>query len=447
MKNLFSLLFISLCASSGLAAEYLIRVNPHSFRSSAANVESVVKRTQSTVLKKYEIVPGLMRVNVSEKDAQKTLEALKKELGADYVVPNYVRRVNMGSPKPPKPKDVPAIPAFVPQPTTWKTDPKESLNYGTSDYQSGTRLVWKNYQAIGHPDTIIAVLDTGIDYTHPDLVANLWRNPGETGVDSQNRPKETNGVDDDENGYIDDVVGYDFAGKKSKPYDDHNHGTHVAGIAAAVGGNGVGIAGHCPRCSIMGLKFMGANGSGTDADAIEAIEYAVKMKATVINSSWGSDEYNPALEDAFKAASQAGVLNVVAAGNDGKNLDLEGKAYPAEFKVPGLITVAALYETSSSGMTPWSNYGRNSVHVSMGGADVYSTTPGNTYQSMSGTSMASPGVAGCVGLIKSHYPHLSFDELTSVMSRHITSDQRSMSRTIWGGRLDMPEIFEELSKK
>lgn len=251
----------------------------------------------------------------------------------------------------------------------------------------------------GSADIVVAVIDTGIDYTHPDLAANMWRNSGE---------KPGNGVDDDGNGYIDDIYGYDFHNDDSDPFDDNDHGTHCAGTIGAVGNNSRGVVGVSWNVSLMGLKFLGASGSGNTFDAILAINYAVANGARVINASFGGDGYDAALEDAVQRAADEGVLFVAAAGNDGTNNDTF-PSYPASFPVNYLLSVAATDGTDS--LTWFSNYGSTSVDVAAPGSAIRSTVPGGGYQSFSGTSMATPHVAGLAALLLAENPSLTLSEL------------------------------------
>lgn len=234
---------------------------------------------------------------------------------------------------------------------------------------------------------IVGVLDTGVDYTHPDLAANIWTNPGET---------PANGIDDDGNGYVDDVHGVDTYFGSGNPMDTHGHGTHVAGTIGAVGNNGVGVSGVAWIAQIMALRFM-PNGSGFDSDAIEAIEYVLATKAAlgyqrvVLNNSWGGSHYNQALYDAIAAARDAGVLFVASAGNDSLNID-NSPTYPAAYDVTNIISVGSsdFHDVPSS----FSNYGCGTVDLFAPGQLILSTFPGGTYAYLSGTSMASPMVAG-----------------------------------------------------
>lgn len=191
----------------------------------------------------------------------------------------------------------------------------------------------------------------------------------------------------------------------------------------------------------MGLKFISADGWGSDADAISALEYAVKNGATVINSSWGSPEDSPALKDAFFATDKAGVLNAIAAGNEGDDITFK-HFYPANYELPGGASVAALYDVNI--MVPWwSNYSWWFVSLSAAGAEVFSTIPGGRFASYSGTSMASPNVAGMLGLIKSYKPKLTQAQIKGLF-KEVMPDRDSMNKVHFGGRLDMIRIFDKL---
>lgn len=435
MARILAVFVVLLCQLS-FADEYLVRVqNPSALSHFAAKISA----QGMNVTRVYELVPGLMRVEGSP-EALNILNSLPE---VQYAEVNHFRRpsaLNSRVLDEVGPKPRPPIPAATPRPIEWKKNGGDTRNYGL--YQNRTMEVFNKRQFYGSEKTIIAVLDTGVDYTHRDLAANMWRNPGESGDG-----RENNGIDDDGNGYVDDVVGWDTYHDDNLAYDDYGHGTHVAGIAAAVGGDGWGIAGQCPRCSIMAVKFITAEGWGSDADAIEGLEYAAKMGANVINSSWGGEEFGQALFDAFEATSKMGIINAVAAGNNGVDLSMgHPNAYPAEFVIPGLYTISALYEVNI--LIPfWSNYSGRVAHFSMGGAEVFSTVPGGGHETMSGTSMASPNAAGVLALMKSYRPNLSFDQITRILNRKaIIADKDSLSKTIFGGRADMVKVFEALDQ-
>ena len=258
----------------------------------------------------------------------------------------------------------------------------------------------------GSQDVVVAIIDTGIDYRHPDLESNLWRNPGEV---------PGNGLDDDGNGYVDDVFGLNAISgviNPGDPFDDNGHGTHVAGTIGAKRDNGIGIAGVAPNVKLMGLKFLDGSGSGRLSDAITAIQYMVAMKerygvnVVVSNNSWGGGGYSPALEEAIRAAYDAGILFVAAAGNDAFDVDLF-PSYPSGYEVPNVVSVAAL--DSEGNLASFSNYGAETVDVAAPGVSIVSTLPGNQYGSYSVTSMASPHVAGVLALLYSLAPQLSVE--------------------------------------
>ena len=281
----------------------------------------------------------------------------------------------------------------------------------------------------GGPGIVVGVIDTGVDYTHPDLAANVWINPGE------NCPGcRTDRVDNDGNGYVDDFRGWDFLNDDNDPFDDHGHGTHVAGTIGAVGDNGVGVAGVNWSVKVMPLKFLGADGSGTTADAVRAVLYAADAGALVTNNSYGGDGFSQAFADAIAYADAHDSLFVAAAGNSIQNIDAT-PTYPASFAGPNVLTVAA---TESSDRRAWfSNYGRRSVELGAPGDNIYSTLPGAAYDYLSGTSMASPHVAGAAALAKAAHPSATDLGLKTLLVRTVDSVPVLAEWTSTGGRLDV----------
>ncbi|MBI1951024.1 MAG: S8 family serine peptidase [Acidobacteria bacterium] len=238
----------------------------------------------------------------------------------------------------------------------------------------------------------VGVLDSGIDISHPDLAANIWTNPGEI---------PGNGADDDGNGFVDDVHGWDFVNDDNDPLDDFGHGTHVAGTIGAAGNNGIGVTGVAWQVSLVPLKFLNSAGSGPTSAAVEAIDYTVRMGVDVLNNSWGSYEPSQALVDAILGAAGAEVVFVAAAGNNGTSND-SVPFYPASYDLPNVISVAATdhYDIKAG----FSNYGGNSVDLGAPGVDIFSTLPDGRYGLLSGTSMAAPHVAGTAALIRAVAP-------------------------------------------
>ena len=254
----------------------------------------------------------------------------------------------------------------------------------------------------GSSDVVVAVLDSGVDYTHPDLVANMWLRP-------DNVPQ----YKDDELGTFNDLHGFNATDNQSDPMDDNGHGTHCSGIIGAEGDNDEGIAGINWKVQIMPLKFMGRGGFGTTKDAIEAINYAIDRKqkgvnVRVINASWGSTQYSKALEDAIRAAGEAGILFVAAAGNNGTDND-RYKHYPSNYELPNVISVAALDRNDQ--LASFSNFGVKTVHIAAPGKDILSTWLNDSYREASGTSMATPYIAGTAALILASQPKLSVEKL------------------------------------
>lgn len=262
---------------------------------------------------------------------------------------------------------------------------------GVADADIDAPEAWNT--TTGSRSVVVAVIDTGIDYSHPDLAANVWTNPGEVPGD---------GIDNDRNGYVDDVRGWDFANNDADPMDDNGHGTHVSGTIGAVGDNGIGVAGVSWQVSIMGLKFLSGSGSGSTSAAIAAINYATRMRrdfginVVATNNSWGGGGFSTGLRDAIEAGGQAGILFVAAAGNDGRNNDAT-PSYPASYTSQSIISVAAT--DRSNALATFSNYGVTGVDLAAPGVGIYSTTPANTYASYSGTSMATPHVTGTIALM------------------------------------------------
>lgn len=254
----------------------------------------------------------------------------------------------------------------------------------------------------GSEDVVVAVLDTGVDFTHIDLRENMWI-----------RPKNVPAYTDDELGAFNDINGYNGTDKIEDPMDDNGHGTHCAGIIGAEGDNGEGIAGINWHVKIMPLKFLGRGGFGSVDDAIEAINYAIDRKnhgvnVRIISASWGSRQKSQALEDTIRAAGEAGILFVAAAGNDGSNNDRRPH-YPSNYDLPNVISVAALDRNDE--LAGFSNFGVKTVHIAAPGKDILSTWLGDNYREASGTSMATPYVSGVAALIVANEPKITMEKL------------------------------------
>ena len=282
----------------------------------------------------------------------------------------------------------------------------------------------------GSQSTVVAVIDEGVDVNHPDLRNNIWQNPGET---------PGNNIDDDKNGYVDDINGWDFANDDASVYDPDpitgqgdEHGTHVAGTIAAQGNNSLGVSGVNWNARIMPLKFLGKNG-GSTLDAVEAINYAIKKGVKISNNSWGGGGYNQALYDAIKRADSAGHLFVAAAGNDGTNNDTTA-SYPGNYDLPNIISVAAT--NNKDALASFSNFGTKKVDLAAPGVSIVSTYPDRSYGYMSGTSMAAPHVTGVAALIKSQNSSLDDGQIRSRILGSVDKKDNLQSKVATGGRLN-----------
>ncbi len=256
----------------------------------------------------------------------------------------------------------------------------------------------------GSTTVVVGVVDTGVDFNHPDLSANMWTNSAEIAG---------NGIDDDANGVVDDIYGMNAINPAASPLDDNGHGTHCAGTIGGSGNNSRGVAGVNWNVKIMALKFLDGSGSGSTSDAIEAIQYAVLMKQRgvnirVLSNSWGGGGFSQALENAITAANQAGILFVAAAGNSASDND-SVNTYPANYEVANIVSVAAI--DANGNLASFSNFGVTTVDLAAPGVGIVSTTPNNTYSSFSGTSMATPHVSGVAALVLAREPGLSLTEL------------------------------------
>lgn len=344
------------------------------------------------------------------------LEQKAKELMAtglyEYVEPDWIVTVNQ-----------------VPTDTAFSNGSLWGLNNTGQD--GGVAGVDVNAQAAwavttGAPTVIVGVVDTGIRYTHQDLAGNMWVNPGEI---------PGNGVDDDANGYIDDVHGINGITDSGNPMDDNNHGSHCAGTIGATANDGGQIVGVAWNVKLMALKFLSASGSGTTSDAIKCMDYGVAMGAHILSNSWGGGGYSQALRDSIADASAAGVLFVAAAGNASSNNDVT-QNYPSNYDPANVVAVAAVDRTGA--LASFSSYGATTVDVGAPGVEVFSSTATSdtSYASFNGTSMATPHVAGVAALIKSHFPTATMQEIKSRLMATTRPLASLAGRTVTGGIVD-----------
>lgn len=298
--------------------------------------------------------------------------------------------------------------------------------------------------AVGHTDcssVYVGVIDEGYMYTHEDLTANAGVNPKEfTGI---------SGVDDDGNGYVDDVYGWDFANGDNTVFDGttDDHGTHVSGTIGGVGGNGKGVAGVCWSVKLMNAKFLGRYG-GTTANAVKAVDYITNLKTAqglpfvATSNSWGGGGFSQALQDAIGRAGAANILFIAAAGNSTYDCDTSSACYPAEYDNVNLIAVASI--TSSGAISSFSNYGPTTIDIGAPGSGIYSTVPAkyrgkiiSSYASYSGTSMATPHVSGAAALYAAYHPGATAAAIKNAILSSAVPTASLAGKVVSGGRLDV----------
>jgi serine protease len=395
---------------------------------SRSEEDAALARVGAARVKTWDFIhAALAQVPDTQRDA--LIKRLELDPRVRYAEPNYVVHADA---------TIPNDPRFGELYGLNNTGQTIQGSPGTADADIDAPEAWE--VTTGSSSTVVAVVDTGVDYTHPDLAANIWTNPGEncgstdpTIVCSQ----RTDGIDNDGNGYVDDVHGYDFVNHDGDPMDDNTttyHGTHVSGTVGAVGNNGVGVVGVNWHVKIMALKFLNSSGSGSISDAVTAFGYARTMGAKLTSNSWGGDGYSQALLDAINANGAAGILTVAAAGNSSSDDD-SAPPYPAGYATPYVLAVAAT--DNSDRLASFSSYGRHTVLLGAPGVNILSTMAGNNYHYLSGTSMATPHVSGGAALLLSVFPNLSPLAIEAILGR--TDDPKSSLNgfTITGGRLNV----------
>jgi subtilisin family serine protease/subtilisin-like proprotein convertase family protein len=381
------------------------------FKPEFINVVSSLSGT--TMGQAHSLVPGLYEVELNPGvSVEQALEAYKADNRILFAQPDWQIQIAR----------TPNDPSFG---SLWGLH-NTGQSGGTVDADIDAPEAWD--VTTGSSTMIVGVIDTGIDFNHPDLAANMWRNPNET----------ANGIDDDGNGFIDDIYGADFANNDGSPLDDNNHGTHVAGTIGAVGNNGVGVVGVNWNVRLMGLKFLSASGSGFTSDAIEAINYGVAKGAKILNNSWGGGGFDQALFNAIVAARNAGVIFVAAAGNSGANNDT-GAFYPANYNSDNVVSVAATDRNDN--LASFSNYGATNVDLAAPGVSILSTTRNNTYSTFSGTSMATPHVAGAMALVWGANPSLTYRQVIDRILQNVDPKASLTGKVATGGRLNVAKAL------
>ena len=402
---------------------------------SLAEIKKIAAKNNDAVEDKYEFTKGLVAIDDFDGlDAEKVAAQYSQMSNlVEYAEPNIVIKLDPTESLKDswnlKPNELnsPNDPMFAEQ---WALS-NDGKNGGKAKADISAMTAWAKTQ--GSQDVVVAVLDSGVDYTHTDLAANMWT-----------RPDSMAAYTDDELGTFNDLHGFNATDNAADPMDDNGHGTHCAGIIGAEGDNNEGIAGINWNVEIMPLKFMGRGGFGTTKDAIEAINYAIQRKkdgvnVRVINASWGSTAKSKALEDAIRAANEAGILFVAAAGNDGSSND-KRPHYPSNYDLPNVISVAALDNTDK--LTSFSNYGVKTVHIAAPGKDILSTWLNGSYREASGTSMAAPQVAGVAALILALEPKLTVEQLRERILKSVDKLDSLNGKVESGGRLNAANALE-----
>ena len=400
-------------------AGILVRFKQPAVTSAAA--ATVLMRENLKIGHEFTSVPGLKRLapaiglaaqSFTKETLLTTIKKLKETGLFEYVEPDW--RVHL--------LQTPTDSAFV-DGQLWGLR-NTGQNGGVAGIDVNAVPAWD--VTTGSSSVVVGVIDTGIRYTHQDLASNMWTNPGEIAGNS---------TDDDSNGYVDDVYGINAITGSGDPFDDNNHGTHVAGTIAATAfdsGQHVGVA---YNVRLMALKFLDASGAGNVSDAIACIDYAVAQGVDILNNSWGGGGFSQALQDAIQSANDAGMLFVAAAGNSASDNDLTS-SYPSGYDVPNVVAVAAV--DRSGNLANFSNYGATTVDIAAPGVDILSSTTASdsSYDTFSGTSMATPHVAGVAALLVSLHPSAGITELKNRLMNTARPLVSLSGRVATGGIVD-----------
>ncbi len=418
--------------------------SPQVQQQSAATLAAVGMKISRT----YPLVPGLVALETvdnrvgtaavvsSEEQAQRLMDRLVQLRDSGlfvYVEPDYVRHISV----------TPSDPKFI-DGALWGLQ-NNGQDSGRAGIDIGAASAWEI--STGSTNVIVAVIDTGVRYTHADLKSQMWVNEGETGSDGLGRDKRKNGLDDDGNGVIDDVYGFDATTGTGDPFDDNDHGSHVAGTIGAAANNGYPHVGVTWNIRIMACKLFnstGSGGGGFTADAVDCLNYAVKMGAKISNNSWGGGGFSTALFDAIRQAGLQGHLFIAAAGNSSADNDLF-PSYPANLPLDNVLSVAAIDRKGL--LASFSNYGRRTVHIAAPGVDIYSCSAQSdlSYASFSGTSMACPHVAGVAALIAAAHPNADMTEIRERILISAVTIPSAATTTSTGGMVNAFKAIQAAS--
>lgn len=371
-----------------------------------------MRRSGAGMLELVDLPPGL--------SAEQAIARLSRRPGVSYAEKNWILSAQATSDDP-----------YFTDGTLWGMGGGFGSNAAAGAWASGK---------LGSDTVYVGIIDEGYQYDHPDLIANAGVNPGEVAG---------NGIDDDGNGYVDDVYGWNFDRNNNQiNTSQDDHGTHVAGTIGAQGGNGVGVAGVNWNVSLLNAKFLGNRG-GTTANAIKAVDYFTDLKErhglniVATNNSWGGGGFSQSLKDAIDRAGAQGILFIAAAGNDGRNND-STTSYPSGYSSNNIISVASI--TSGGALSSFSNYGVTSVDLGAPGSSIMSTLPGGSYGSYSGTSMATPHVTGAAALLKAIYPQATAAQIKQALLTGTSATTSLSGKTLTGGRLNVQGAIDALGQ-
>ena len=436
IKCFFLFFFFSLNSYSSTFNGYIIKFKE--------NVIGLFNQSNNLInnIEKIETSFGTFGLLKSKNLKKNSVNLLFMDPNIEYIEPNWIieldamdnSTLNEAHPAPPKKKEKIRDEFFKKQWALSNTGQRIKGIIGKIKPGEDVNIerAWRVQK--GKKNLIIAVIDTGIDYTHPELKGNMWVNEMELNGEE--------GVDDDGNGSLDDIYGYNFVKDSGDPLDDHNHGTHIAGIIGA-SHNRKGMMGIMKNVSLMALKFITARGRGETIDAVRSIDYAVKNGARVLSNSWGGVKESQALKEAIESARDAGVIFVAAGGNSAHDND-KSPIYPACYDVDNIISVGAMNAFGKKAL--FSSYGKLMVDVFAPGVQVLSTVRDGKYRRMSGTSMSTPMVAATLGLLLSQNLDLFYSDAIDRIIRN-SIENKDLLKYGQGGRLDIYRTLIDISEK
>jgi subtilisin family serine protease len=379
-----------------------------------AEQDSIIAAFGGQRVRNFSLVEGLVQIRVPQ-NAERAVRALSANPRVEYAELDGVLNAE---------GTMPNDPGFTSQWGLYNTGQIVNSSAGVIGIDIRMPEAWAN--TVGGANCLVAVIDSGVLWTHADFAypggSNIWAN--------NDVPNDL--VDNDRNGFVDDSKGWDFYANDNNPTDENGHGTHVGGIIAAAGNNGVGVTGTAWTCKIMPLRFLSRTGSGATSDAIAALNYAVMEGARISNNSWGGGGYSRALSDAIAAAGLAGHVFVAAAGNSGVNIDAS-PSYPASYPHANIISVAAI--DPSGNLASFTNTGRTSVDIAAPWVNILSTYKSG-YAYLSGTSMAAPFVSGTLGLLAAQPGAATAETLINKVLSTGTPDPRYTDKISSGRLLD-----------